>query len=74
MLKGTLKNLHSVEALPLGFFGFIAEIGLGGVKKNNIRVFRGSLNNNLDINNQLYVSYFFRFKPLYFYKKRQPLE
>ncbi|TAG51922.1 MAG: hypothetical protein EAZ27_12985 [Cytophagales bacterium] len=40
---GTPKNLSSVEALPLGFCGFVAEIGLGAGFKNNIGVFRGSL-------------------------------
>ncbi|TAG54129.1 MAG: hypothetical protein EAZ27_09585 [Cytophagales bacterium] len=43
IVTGTPKNLNSVEALPLGFCGFVAEIGLGGVFKNNIRVFKGSL-------------------------------
>ncbi|TAG54675.1 MAG: hypothetical protein EAZ27_08565 [Cytophagales bacterium] len=41
--RGTPKNLNSVEALPFGFCVFVAEIGLGGVFKNNIGVFRDSL-------------------------------
>lgn len=39
---GTPKNFNSDEALPHGFCGFVAEISLGGVFKNNTEVFRGS--------------------------------
>ncbi|TAG57266.1 MAG: hypothetical protein EAZ27_03150 [Cytophagales bacterium] len=42
LYKGTPKNLNSDEALWLGCYGFVAEIGLGGVFENYIGVFRGS--------------------------------